>query len=256
MAKKNWATAFTSLFIESDSSTGKSKAPQDDEDVDISALLAETRAMTAQTDASSNASAPSAAAPAPAPAPTPAPVADNRLVIGQPLVELYQTYGVPPSPKTAEEILTFLEGLAAMPQTVQNQALQAMDHADPTWTLADVVQDGRNKVDALTKAKGSVDSQVAAANQEAADKVAAQEAYLTDATKTIDDQIAALNLQISELQQLLSAEQAQVAERKQEAQASLSGLAEKASTEHQRIDKEIERLSSMVRVFGPMAQEP
>ena len=246
--KKNWASAFTSLFIETDE--GDSSAGSADEEVDLDALLAETRAMTqASEEAGSAEPAPTPMADAP-----PAPV-DDRLTIGQPLNELYSTYGVPQSPKTVEEIMTFLEGLAAMPESVQHQALQAMDNADPNWTLADVVQDGRNKVDALTKAKGSVDSQLSAATEKTNVEVAAQDKYLTDAKSTIDEQIQALTLQIEELKQLLAAEQTQVDERKKAAQTSLSDLLVQAKFEHQRIDTEIERLSSLVQVFGPMAQE-
>jgi chromosome segregation ATPase len=154
-----------------------------------------------------------------------------------------------------EEIVAFLHGLKGMPESVQTQALKAMDDADPNWSIADVVLDGRYKVDALQKARGAVDQQVANARQEALAEVAAQEAYLAEARTTIDGQIQSLRDQIAELQQLLVAEESQVEERKGAARDQIAALERQADSEHARIQTEIGRITQIVNAFGPMAQE-
>jgi len=256
--KKSWGQAFTSLFVETDGEQDSS------ESVDIEALLAGTSSSELP---DVDFEAPSAPAPppappapsraaAPAPSPVPAPVAGPRLEIGQPLKEFYANYGVPDSPKTVEEIILFLQGLQGMPQTVQNQALKAMDEADPNWTLADVVLDGRYKVDALAKAKLAVDQQVQAVQATAAAEVAEYAAYLDNAQNTISAQIASLQEQIRELEGLLVAEKSSVAAQQAAAEERAAGIALDARTEHERIDNEIKRITRIVDVFGPMAQEP
>ena len=147
--KKGWASAFTGLFIQTDDNGAGASGGSGE--VDIEALLRETSAMTS--DLPDSAPPPRASAP-PSPYGTPAAASapiPAGLVIGQPLVELYEAYGVPKSPKSVEEIVLFLQGLKNMPHNVQTQALKAMDDADPNWSIADVLHDGRNKIAALSK---------------------------------------------------------------------------------------------------------
>mgnify|MGYP001438610948 CR=1 FL=1 len=191
------------------------------------------------------------AAPAEVAAPPP-----PGLKIGQPLKELYQIYQVPPSPKSVEEIILFLQGLRGMPQNVQNTALKAMDDADPNWAIADVILDGRYKIDALRKAKGAVDQQVETARTESSAEVASQEAYLADAQGKIKEQIEALHAQIAELMELQQAEEMQVQERKAAALGRITSLEQQALAEHKRIETEIERITQIVTAFGPLAEEP
>jgi len=251
--KKSWGQAFTSLFVETDSE------PVSTDSIDIDALLAGTSSSDLP---DVDFEAPSAPAPPPippqaaAPPPVAAPAAGPRLEIGQPLKEFYTNYGVPASPKTVEEIILFLQGLQGMPQTVQNQALKAMDEADPNWTLADVVLDGRYKIDALAKAKLAVDQQVQAVQASAAAEVAEHSAYLDNAQNTISAQIASLQEQIAELEELLVAEKRSVATQQAAAEERAASIALDARTEHERIDNEIKRITRIVDVFGPMAQEP
>lgn len=248
--KKGWASAFTSLFIEVEDG-GSGGASGGDEPVDIEALLRETSELTAGIPDQDIDEAPAAPPPPMPSAPPP-----EGLTIGQPLSELYHAYGVPGSPKTIEAIILFLEGLKGMPQNVQTQALKAMDEADPNWSIADVILDGRYKVEALRKAKSAVDMQVQQKRDQAAAEIADQQAYLDDARKTIKEQIESLHAQIAELMELQQAEENQVEERKAAATQQIAQLEQQALKEHQRIETEIARITRIVTAFGPLAEEP
>lgn len=253
--KKGWASAFTGLFIQTDEAGGSGS--QGSGDVDIEALLRETSAMTGDLpDEPQAPRAPSAPPPSPYGAPAAAEPIPSGLVIGQPLAELYQAYGVPKSPKSVEEIVLFLQGLKNMPHNVQTQALKAMDDADPNWSIADVLHDGRNKIAALSKAKAAVDQQVQSARDEASSDIASQEAFLSAAQGKIREQIEALHAQIAELMELQKMEENQVLERKAAAHGRITSLEQQALKEHQRIETEIARITQIVTAFGPLAEEP
>lgn len=259
--KKGWASAFTSLFVETVDEGGAARSSGGGGgDIDIEALLRETSELTGDLGGDEPPPAPSApSAPSPRTTAVPADLGEPApagLKIGQPLKELYQIYGVPASPKAVEEIILFLQGLRGMPQNVQNTALKAMDDADPNWSIADVILDGRYKVDALRKAKGAVDQQVETARMEASAEVEAQEAYLAEAQGTIKEQIEALHAQIAELMELQQAEEMQVQERKAAALGRITSLEQQALAEHKRIETEIERITQIVSAFGPLAEEP
>ena len=252
--KKGWASAFTGLFIQTDDNGAGASGGSGE--VDIEALLRETSAMTS--DLPDSAPPPRASAP-PSPYGTPAAASapiPAGLVIGQPLVELYEAYGVPKSPKSVEEIVLFLQGLKNMPHNVQTQALKAMDDADPNWSIADVLHDGRNKIDALSRAKAAVDQQVQSARDEAMAEVQAQEAFLAGAQGKIKEQIEALHAQIAELMELQKLEENQVLERRAAAHGRITSLEQQALKEHQRIETEIARITQIVTAFGPLAEEP
>ena len=245
--KKGWAGAFTSLFVEIED-TGASSSTAD-APVDIDALLRETSALTADTPVPAASAPPSSTSTKAAAAPPPG------LEIGQPLADLYTAYGVPPSPKPVEQIILFLEGLKGMPESVQTQALTAMDEADPNWSIADVMLDARYKIDALGKARGAVDGQVADARARSEGQIAAQVEYLNDAEQTIHGQIASLQEQIRELEALLETERQQVEERKASASDRIRALEVQASDEHSRIQTETARITAIVNAFGPLAEE-
>lgn len=257
--KKGWASAFTSLFVETVDGEGRptSGGGSSDGEVDIEALLRETSELTqGLPDPEPELDATAGAAPTAVPAEVRSEPPPAGLKIGQPLKELYAIYNVPPSPKTVEEIVLFLQGLKNMPHNVQTTALKAMDDADPNWTIADVVLDGRYKVDALKKAKQAVDLQVESARQESRSEVEAQEAYLTEAQARIKEQIEAMHAQIAELMELQQAEEMQVQERKAAALGRITSLEQQALAEHKRIETEIERITQIVTAFGPLAEEP
>ena len=191
------------------------------------------------------------ATPAPSPAPAPAPVAAVAVPTGTELdlAQVYAQAGVPSSPFPAEKLLKLLEGLRAMDPHTRKVAVQAMDAADESWTIDDPVMDAQRKTDALRRAKEGVNQRLVALSEQAQAQVAAEDAYQTQASETIRQQIR-------ELEDQLQAEIQQVAERKASLREELRGAQDEASHQILRIDQEIERLHEVMRSFGAPAATP
>ncbi len=263
MSKKKWWNMFVEFEGEGPHSAGSGGGPPDAEDID--ALLARTRALTQEagvpTSEAPDAPPPPPSAPSPSPpsaAPQlslpPATGAASTIAEGTPLAQIYAAEGcVPPSPKTVEEIVMFLDGLKAMPVTVQQQALEAMDNADTSWSIDDVLVDAQNKIEALRRATEGLSGVLDAAQYEVQSDIDNQAALIAKATSTIDAEIEEHRNQIAELESLRDQE-IQAAELAQEqARERLLTSQHAAGREAARYQTEMDRLARFVATFDPTA---
>jgi len=255
MAKKTWMSMF---IVQDDQQDTASEGDNTNLDVaDIDTLLAETRALTEQAGGIASGRPPPSAADAisaAAVAPAPPIGTASSIVEGRALAEVYAEQGcVPPSPKSVNEVITFLNGLSSMPEAVQKQALAAMDNADVSWTLDDVVLDARNKVEALNRAKAGLADTMSVASSKANAEIADQDALISNATTTIHDSIAALQTQIAELEQLRDTENTAAEAHKTSAREALKSTVEACGREASRFDTEATRLGHFIKTFGPSA---
>ena len=221
---------------------------------DIERLLAETRAMTAGLEGAEAEAAPPAAEPAAGStaeqavvqAP-PAPV--EGLPEGRSFEDLYVEAGVANSPYPAEQLLRLLDGLAAMEPAVRKAAVVAMDQADPSWTIGDSLLDAERKVAVLQGVATQLDATVKATEQQASERLAAQEARGAEAQEKIKAQIA-------ELEDLLAEEMAAVATEKAAIESHLEATRSARDREHQRLQREMERLGALYTMFETPDEEP
>ena len=257
MAKKSWL----SMFVEFEEEPKKASAADSSHmnATDIDALLAETRAMTA---ASSGDDAPpvfeiplthsgDGSPPPPVPSSGPPP----PFVEARPFADIYAEQGcVPPSPKSVDEVIVFLDGLKTMPDSVQKQALSAMDNADASWTLDDVALDARNKIEALSRAKNGLSETLASAVTAAEAEITAQDAIISSANNTINDNIDSLRAQIVDLEVLRDAENIAAETHNATVRSNLQSTVESCGRESARFQAESTRLGHFIKTFGPNAQ--
>ena len=229
---------------------------------DIEALLAETRALLGNEGADGSAgedagasggeatseATSEATAPAAAPAVELPPLTIEGLTDDRPLPTIYEEAGVPESPYAAEQLLKVIEGLAALEPAVRRTAVEAMDAADDTWTIADPLLDAKRKVAALQAAKARLDSALSDAEAQSKADIEAQDQYAEQASATIREQIA-------ELEATLASELQGVAEQKSQIRARLEAARSARGSQVVRLDDEIERLRSLYSVFGDPERE-
>lgn len=168
---------------------------------------------------------------------------------GQSLEEIYAAAGVPPSPYSAEKLLTLLTGLQALPMAQRLTAVEAMDNADDSWEITDPVRDAEAKIVALQQAKSKLSADVTTARSEAQAKLAQEAEYQEQATAEIRKQIA-------ELEATLQAEVEKCASNKAAIEKSLDQTEESCQREQAKFDSEIQRLSGLVQTFKPVPQVP
>jgi hypothetical protein len=104
--------------------------------------------------------------------PAPAPLLDTTqpasALSGEPLSfeQIYAQQNVPAMPYSVEKLMKVIEGLRAMPREMQLSAINAMDAADDTWTMQDVLLDTERKTAALRAHQTQLAAQVQAAEQQ------------------------------------------------------------------------------------------
>ena len=255
MSKKWW-----NLFVEFEgenpgSSASDGSEPLDLDDVD--ALLARTRALTGDVDTPDEAPPPPepvTATPPPLPPSAhvaPVSAAAPAFIEGRSFDQIYAEQGcVPPAPKTVDEVIRFLDGLKAMPTAVQHQALDAMDQADTTWTIEDVILDAHNKVEALRRASQSLQATVQVARQRCQEEMDAQDQLSAAATEKIGAEIASLREQIASLESLKDQELAEAQLAKASAQESIQATEQQCGRETARYEHEIARLTQFIQTFS------
>lgn len=214
-------------------------------EVDLDALSADISALEAQLDPDSS-GAQGAAAPV-----QPVHMGDavSGVDEGRPFEELYEQAGVKPSPFPAEKLLRLLDGLKAMDDKTRTAAVRAMDAADDAWSIEDPVLDAQRKIAALKNCTDELDQVVAAARQQAEADLKARDEYQREATATIRQQIA-------EMEAALEKELAQVAQERATIQAHLEAARQAGAREAARLMGEVERLTEILRIFGPQLIEP
>lgn len=155
---------------------------------------------------------------------------------------IYKKASVPAASFSAEKLLRLMDKLKGMDPINRRTAVLAMDAADDDWTIDGVIVDAKNKIAALDGAKASLRATVTQEEAKARDALKAQDHYLTEATKTIRQQIAELETQ-------LAAETESVKAGKAEIQSQYDKLLATATQEETRLNVEVTRLKEITTTF-------
>ncbi len=165
---------------------------------------------------------------------------------GLTFVDIYGRQGVAEAQFPVERLLKLVDGLRALDPTTRRAAITAMDVADETWSMADVLADANAKMAALRghqrQMQGAADG-VVRANRE---RVAALESSRDGRLAELRQQIAALEAQI---QDAVGSTAADVAKLQSESESNKAALLR----ESQRIDAHILNLEELVAQFRPPA---
>jgi hypothetical protein len=177
-------------------------------------------------------------------APEPLPAAVSADVAEQvPFDQIYAQGDVPACPYPAEKLLKVLNGLRAMDATTRKAAVTAMDEADDTWAIEDVLLDADRKMKALDGRKQLLIAQAHAADAEATQRVRERDKQQQEAVVSVRQQIA-------DLQALMEREVEKATADKTAAQAKSKSAQEACARESARIDAEIARLQEIPATFG------
>ncbi|MGH8430203.1 MAG: hypothetical protein ACREUF_07340, partial [Solimonas sp.] len=180
-------------------------------------------------------------APAPPLAPEDCVVTEQR-----DFADVFRERGVAPSPYPAERLLKVLDGLKAMDPATRRVAVEAMDAADDSWTLADVVLDAQSKIHALHDEQGNISAKAAGAAQNAQRELQAREAQE-------QREIADIRQQMTQLEALLEREVAKAAQEKAAIIATGRATQDAAMREIARLDVEVRRLQDIPNTFSARA---
>jgi hypothetical protein len=177
--------------------------------------------------------------------PQPAAAVEARGEIAEqlPLEQIYAEGEVPPCPYPAEKLLKVLNGLRAMDANTRRAAVTAMDEADDSWAIEDVLLDVERKTKALQARKQMLLAQAQAAQAQASERVHERERQQQEAVVSVRQQIA-------ELQALMEREVEKATADKAAAQAGGRAAQEACARETTRLDAEISRLQEIPDTFG------
>lgn len=157
--------------------------------------------------------------------------------------DIYFERSLAASPYPAERLLKVLGGLKAMDPASRRVAVEAMDAADDSWTLADVILDARNKMQALQAEKGSIAARADGAAQHAQAQLKARE-------EQEQREIADIRQQMAQLEALLEREVARAAEDKAAIITTGRNAQDAGMREAARLDTEIVRLQEIPDTFA------
>jgi hypothetical protein len=183
------------------------------------------------------------AAAAPHVQPGAAPLGPERIEEGRPFDEYYVAASVPASAYPAEKLLKVLDGLKALDPVTRKAAVLAMDAAEESWSVADVVLDAQRKLRVLTEALKRLDQQVTDISSHTSAEKDKLDAYLMKATETIHRKIA-------EAEHTLQNETAQVMAHKARLDSDLEGAAGARDREAARVRSEMRRLYELCSNFA------
>ncbi|MBW8316447.1 MAG: methyl-accepting chemotaxis protein [Hydrogenophaga sp.] len=178
--------------------------------------------------------------PAAAPVPVGAP---------QKLDEIYAQAGVPASLYPAERLLRLIEGLRAMDPGTRLMAIQAMDAADESWTIADPLADAQTKAQAL-----SMHAELLQLNLQALerDTLARIETMTARRDKVVDD----IRRQKSELDALMNREVSRAAQDIAGQEAQLQAAREHTAAQLASLSQLGQQLQNLSAQFGAPATTP
>lgn len=159
---------------------------------------------------------------------------------------IYQSAGVPSAPFPAERLLKILDGLRAMDTLNQRAAIAAMDAADETWSVADVLKDASRKVSALQAHVTQVNVAVAAVQEEERTRKAAL-------VKDYETLCASISEQIAQLQEAARLAASDHATATSALEARTAAAVAAGQREQVRIQSEVERLDGIARQLGQAA---
>ena len=193
-----------------------------------------------------------------APAPPPVtettatlPPAAAPVPVGTPLKldEIYAQAGVPASLYPAERLLRLIEGLSAMDPGTRLMAIQAMDAADESWTIADPLADAQTKAQAL-----SMHAELLQLNLQALerDTLARIETMTARRDKVVDD----IRRQMSELDALMNREVSRAAQDIAGQEAQLQAAREHTAVQLASLSHLGQQLQNLSAQFGAPATTP
>lgn len=163
---------------------------------------------------------------------------------GLSFVEIYARQSVAEASFPVERLLKLVEGLRTLDPTTRRAAIMAMDVADETWSMDQVLADADAKLAALRghqrQMQGAADG-VVQANRE---RVAALESSRDGRVGELRQQIAALEAQIHDA---IGTTAADVAKLQSESESNKAALLR----ETQRIDAHILNLQELAAQFRP-----
>lgn len=187
-------------------------------------------------------SAPSAA-PAASASPSFQDEADLSLPEGVDFATIYAEGDVPATPFTIEKLAKLVDGLNQLDASTKKTAVSAMDAADDSWKIEDVIADGQAKIAALNAYLGDIAACEAAINEEVNRRVNENQ---SQKGKTLED----LDARIAKLQADREAAISEAAARASSLRAQSAAAAEAAERERTRITNAIKGHQGLVALFG------
>ena len=216
-------------------------APADDGDIDAiirRAAAAESRGTRA-----------SAPPPVPAQAQTPAgeasPAAAEALAgveEGLAFPDIYARQGLAEAAFPVERLQKLVDGLRTLDPTTRRAAITAMDVADETWSMDQVLADADAKIDALRGHQRHLQAGADALVQHNRERIAELESSRDTRVAELRRQIAALEAQV---QDAIGAAAADVARLQSESESNKAAL----QRETQRLDTQVAGLQDLVAQF-------
>lgn len=228
------------------------------EDADIDAII--RRAAEAET-RGSRAPAPSAKAPPPVPTQKTGaqtggqatePPAEQAAALpgieeGLSFADIYARQGLAEAAFPIERLQKLVEGLRTLDPTTRRAAITAMDVADETWSMEQVLADADAKVAALRGHQRHLQGGAEALVQHNGERIAALEASRDTRVADLRRQIAALEAQV---QDAIGAAAADVARLHSESESNKAAL----QRETQRLDAQIAAIADLAAQFRAPAQ--
>ncbi|WP_440225560.1 hypothetical protein ACQQ2N_09955 [Dokdonella sp. MW10] len=186
--------------------------------------------------------------------PEPAPVAESEpvpeivapsggIVEQRALEEIYAEQNVAAVPFSAEKLLRVLDGLAALDPAARKAAVLALDAADDTWAIEDVLLDAERKTRALDMAKRQLEAHARDQLQLAREAIQARDQRQQEA-------VARIRQQIGDLEALLEREVTRSTEEKSGLEAEARATKDACQRESARLDDERGRLARIAAIFG------
>ncbi|WP_295957193.1 methyl-accepting chemotaxis protein [Rhodoferax sp.] len=188
-----------------------------------------------------------AVAPPPVVVPAAVPAAVGSGVLDAEAV--YAHAGVPPSVYPAERLLRLVDGLSAMEPATRLMAIQAMDAADESWSIADPLADATAKTQAL-----AAHAQQLQANLQALE--ADTQAQLAAVASRQEQVVGDIRKQIAELEALVARELSRAAQESASHTAALSTATDQTRRELGDIAQLSQRLQSLSAQFGAPFNRP
>lgn len=159
------------------------------------------------------------------------------------LAEIYANEGVPPSLYPAERLLRLLDGLRAMDEPIRRTAINAMDAADESWTIADPIADADAKIKALAAHAQRLELSLQQLEQETRARV--------EALRTRSEQsVSAIRKQIADLEELAGRELDRAASEIAGIEGTLDTAKAQTSSELDEISKASAQLQNLAAQFG------
>lgn len=233
--------SWKNLFVKPEFRTS-AQADDKVEDVDLAAMEKELAALNAKQPISTPTARMTIPKSGPSTLTSPMPSSSPKLGFGASFADIYATANVPVAPKSAEEILSLIDNMNALPEPQRKIAIFAMDKADGSWSAQEVLSDAAAKVNALVAFVEKMNLHVTTATQEATankQQLAIEKQQFQD---TILAQIAKLNSDLANGLEMIGKKEVDMDQR-------IVQLQENARTEQERVRIEAQRLSSLNKFF-------